>query len=202
MAGIDELRALAAGPGTPAELRRAVKSYAEALSAPPSLTELDALYRSGGRGAQRAALELALLQRAAWGKRWGGLFLRWARTPESGDVADRLGAELLGPLWLAGEIEARQLVSLSLFSETGPWRSGLAALWPSLARDDRDFPLFEQFAKACVSDGAPFHESPDAWRALAKALRRALKGAPAAARSWAERHEPSLPGGLTLQEDE
>ena len=170
-------------------------------SEPPSRSELDGLFRSGAGEARREAMDLALLHRAQWDKRWGGLFLRWARTAEA-DTADFLGARLLGPLWLAGEIEPRQLVALSLWPSVWPWRTGLLALTPSLQRNGADWPLFEQFAKACLGEDSRFGRERQAFNGLGRALRAAKRGCPELARSWLDRHEPVLQGFSALEQQE
>lgn len=163
---------------------------------PSPLTELDGLFRGGSREEQCSAMELAIGAQAQWDKRWGGLFLRWARTAASAPVSDILGPKLIGPLWLSGDIEARQMVALSLFETVWPWRTGLTALSPSLAKDERDWTLFEQFAKACLSEDSRFYGQRTAYKGLQIALRAALKGCPERALSWADRHEPELPAFL------
>lgn len=163
---------------------------------PSTLTELDGLFRSGSREEQWAAMDLALQTQDQWDKRWGGLFLRWARTAASAPISDILGPKLIGPVWLMGHIEARQMVALSLFETVWPWRTGLTALAPSLAKNDADWALFEQFAKACLSEDSRFYGQQAAYKGLRIALRAALKGCPDNAQSWLDRHEPALPSFL------
>lgn len=162
-----------------------------------SLGELDLLYRTGAPEARLDAVKAALAQKELWepAKRWGGLFLRWARAEDMPPrVCDILGPKLIGPLWLSGDIEARQLVALSLWPKVWPWRAGLTALCPSLERDDTDWPLFEQFAKACAEEESRFGQERQAYNGLLRALRCARAGCAGRAAGWVDRHEPTLPG--------
>lgn len=166
-----------------------------------ALTDLDRIFRGGFREGQWAAMQLSLLSQAQWDKRWGGLFLRWARTENScAPISDILGPDLIGPVWLSGHIEARQMVALSLYESLWPWRTGLTALAPSLAKDESDWALFEQFAKACLSEDSRFHGQPAAYKGVQIALRAALKGCPGRASGWLDRHEPVLPSFLRRSE--
>ncbi len=135
--------------------------------------------------------------RPAWNKKWGGLFLRWARARDtSWHVTDRLGARLIGPLWLEGLIEPRQLAALALWPEVWPWRCGLTALVPSLEKSDADWSLLEGFLRAVLDEEGRFHAVRAAHNGVRVVLKAALKGCPARVRDLMDRHGEGLPSAL------
>ena len=158
------------------------------------LTELDYVFRNGKRNGRLGAIELALASRQKWNKKWCGLFLRCARTADAlPEICDAVGAKLIGPLWLEGLIEARQLAALALWPEAAPWRAGVTALIPSLSRDSRDWPLLESFLKSCLGEESRFAGIRLASNGAKAALKAAAVGDPSKARNWVESHEGDLP---------
>lgn len=157
-------------------------------------TELDWIFRNGNRNGRLGAIELAIASRLSWNKRWGGLFLRWARTTDAlPEVCDAVGTKLIGPLWLQGQVEARQLAALALWPEPGPWRTGVTALIPSLSRDSRDWSLLESFLKACLGEESRFAGIRLASNGAKAALKAAAVGDARKTKDWVESHEGDLP---------
>lgn len=107
-----------------------------------------------------------------------------------------MGSKLIGPLWVEGLIEPRQLAALALWPEVGPWRAGLAALSPSLSQGSRDWPLLETFLSACLGEEARFAGRRPATNAARSALRAAGRANGDLVADWLQKHEPELPAGL------